>query len=129
MTRNERSAIARALAEAEEGTSGRIGVRVVPDRDVDAFERAKREFARVGLHRHAHANAALILVAPQARRFAIIGDRALHARVGDAFWREIVAQSEPYFERGELRDGIIHAVGRLGEVLRAHFPAPAQDAP
>jgi len=123
VTRDERSAIAGALAEAEEGTSGRIGVRVVPDRDVDAFERAKREFTRVGLHRHPHANAALILVAPQARRFAIIGDRALHERVGDAFWRDIVAESNPYFARGALRDGIIYAIGRLGEVLRAHFPA------
>ena len=123
MTRDERSAIVRALADAEEGTSGRIGVRVVPGRDVDAFERAKREFMRVGLHRHAQANAALILVAPQARRFAIIGDRALHERVGDAFWRDIVTESEPYFARGALRDGIIQAIGRLGEALRAHFRA------
>ncbi|HEY6327139.1 MAG TPA: TPM domain-containing protein [Candidatus Cybelea sp.] len=123
MTRDERAAIARALAEAEEGTSGRIGVRVVPDREVDAFRRAKREFTRAGLHRHAHANAALILVAPQARRFAIIGDRALHHKVGDAFWRDVVARSEPYFARGAVRDGIIYAVGRLGEALRAHFPA------
>ena len=124
MTRDDRSAIARALAGAEEGTSGRIGVRVVPGRDLDAFERAKREFVRVGLHRHAHANAALILLAPQARRFAIVGDRALHERVGDAFWRDVVAESEPYFARGALRDGVIHAVGRLGEALRAHFPTP-----
>lgn len=130
MTRAERSAIARALAEAEEGTSGRIGVRVVPDRDVDAFERAKDEFARAGLHRHPHQNAALILVAPKARRFAIIGDRALHERVGDAFWRGVVAESEPYFARGALADGIIYAVDRLGGVLRAHFPATSlEDAP
>ncbi len=123
MTRDERSAIARALADAEEGTSGRIGVRVVPDRDVDAFERAKREFMRLGLHRHAHANAALILVAPAARRFAIIGDRALHERVGDGFWGHVVAESKPYFARGALAEGIIYAIGRVGEALRARFPA------
>ncbi len=125
MTRDERAAIADALAAAEEGTTGRIAVRVIPDRTVDAYERAKREFERVGLRRHPEGNAALILVAPQARRFAVIGDRALHERVGDEFWREIVEQSRPYFARGAVREGIIHAVGRLGEAFRTHFAESA----
>lgn len=125
MTRDDRAAIARALAEAEEGTTGRIGVRVVPDRGVDAFERAKREFERAGLHRHPARNAVLILVAPKAQRFAIVGDRALHGKVGDAFWRDVVADTEPYFARGALLDGIVHAVSRAGEALRAHFPDAA----
>ena len=126
MTRDERTAIARALADAEDGTTGRIGVRVIPDRDVDAFARAKREFVRAGLHRHAYENAVLILVAPKARRFAIIGDRALHKEVGDAFWRDVVAHTEPYFARGAVLDGIVYAVGRAGNALRAHFPDAVQ---
>lgn len=121
MTRTERAEITRALAEAEEGTTGRIGVRVIPDRNVDAFERAKREFVRVGLHRHSNANAALILVAPKARRFAIIGDRALHQRVGDAFWQDIVEEAQPYFARGAVADGIVYAIGRIGAALHQHF--------
>lgn len=123
MTRAERSAIAHALADAEAGTSGRIGVRIVPDRDVDAFERARQEFERVGLHRHAHRNAAMILVAPKAQRFAIVGDRALHEKVGDEFWRDVAARSQAYFARGALADGIMYAAGRLGDALREHFPA------
>jgi uncharacterized membrane protein len=125
MTREERATIARALATAEDGTTGRIAVRVIPDRTVDAFERAKREFARTGLHRHGHANAALILVAPNARRFAVIGDRALHERVGDAFWREIVDTSRPYFARDAVTEGIVHAIHRLGDALHAHFAGRA----
>lgn len=127
MTRDQRAAVARALADAEEGTTGRIGVRVVADRDVDAFERAKREFVHAGLHRHAHENAVLILVAPKARRFAIIGDRALHEKVGDAFWRGVVGETEPYFARGELLDGIVYAIGRAGDALRTHFPDAVQE--
>lgn len=127
MSRNDRAAIVRALAHAEEGTTGRIGVRVIPDRDVDAFERAKREFVHAGLHRHAHENAVLILVAPKARRFAIVGDRALHQKVGDAFWRGVVAETEPYFARGALLDGIVHAVDQAGNALKAHFPEAARE--
>jgi uncharacterized membrane protein len=126
VTRAERATIARAIAEAEDGTTGLIAVRVIPDRDVDAFERAKREFGRVGLHRHPQNNAALILVAPKAQRFAVLGDRALHERVGDAFWRETVAESQSYFARGAIADGILAAVRRIGGALHAHFAAPVE---
>jgi uncharacterized membrane protein len=122
VTRSQRAAIARAIAKAEDGTSGRIVVRVVPEATVDAMERAKHEFGRIGLHRHDNANAALILVAPQARSFAVVGDRALHERVGDEFWSEVVRASQPYFARGEMPDGVIHVVARLGEAFKAHFP-------
>jgi uncharacterized membrane protein len=125
MTRSERDGIARAIADAEEGTTGRIAVRVIPDTTVDAFERASREFGHIGLHRHEEANAALILVAPKARKFAIIGDRALHERVGDAFWNDVVEQSRPYFERGAVSEGVVYAVGRLGRALHDHFGATA----
>jgi uncharacterized membrane protein len=128
VTRADRATVAQAISAAEDGTTGRIAVRVIPDKTVDVFERAKHEFARTGLHRHDRANAALVLVAPKARRFAVIGDRALHARVGDAFWRDVVEESRPYFARGAIAEGVVHAVGRVGEVLHAHFPAPPGDA-
>jgi len=129
VTATERHSIRAAIAQAEAGTTGRIAVRVIPDVAVDAFERAKREFERARLHRHRHANAALILVAPKAQRFAIIGDRALHEEVGDAFWSDVVARSQPYFERGAIADGVLYAIGRIGEALRANFVmAPTESA-
>ncbi len=124
MNKEEHAGIVKAIAAAEDGTTGRIAVREIPDRSVDAFERAKREFGRIGLQRHEHGNAALILVAPKARRFAIVGDRALHERVGDAFWNDVVEKSTPFFARGETEAGILYAVARLGEVLHAHFAEP-----
>jgi uncharacterized membrane protein len=114
VTRKERASVAHAIAEAEQGTTGRIVVRVIPDAAVDAFERA-------GLHRHHGANGVLVLVAPKARRFAIVGDRALHERVGDAFWAAVVAESQRFFTRGAIVEGVTHAVGRVGEALREHF--------
>jgi uncharacterized membrane protein len=121
MTKAQQATISAAIASAENGTTGRIAVREIPDCSVDAFERAKREFGRIGLQRHEHANAALILIAPKARMFAIIGDRALHERVGDAFWDDLVKESQPFFARGDNEAGILYAVARLGEVLHAHF--------
>jgi len=127
VTNQERDAVAAAIAGAEAGTTGRIAVREIPDATVDAFERAKREFEGIGLHRHPSANGALVLVAPKARRFAVVGDRALHERVGGAFWDDVVRESRPYFERGAVADGVIAAVNRIGEALRTHFPQAASE--
>jgi uncharacterized membrane protein len=124
VTRAQRETVARAITKAEDGTTGRIAVRVIPDRDVDAFERATREFGEIGFHRHEPANAALILVAPKAQRFAVIGDRELHQRVGDAFWQELVEESRPYFARGATTEGILHAIERIGGALQTHFAQP-----
>lgn len=129
MTKAQRATIARAITEAEAGTTGRIVVRTIPDRDVEAFTRAQHEFGRAGLHHHVTRNAALILVAPQARRFAVLGDRALHERVGDAFWRDVVEETQPYFARGAVEEGVLHAVARIGAALHEYFPEPVEAMP
>lgn len=122
MTDAERRRIAAAIERAEDGTTGRIAVREIFDKDTDAFERAKAEYGKIGLHRWADANGALILVAPKARQFAVVGGRGLHARVGDAFWNGIVDESRTHFAGGAIADGVIAAVDRIGEALHAHFP-------
>ena len=126
MTRGQQESVAAAIRAAEKGTNGRIAVRVILDKSVDAFERARQDFVSIGLHRHQPRNAALVLVAPNARRFAVLGDRALHERVGGAFWNDVVRESGEYFARGETVDGIRFAVGRIGDALRTHFAQPGE---
>jgi uncharacterized membrane protein len=126
MTPADRRRIQDALRRAEAGTSSRLAVRFVPDTSLDAFERAKAEFLSGGLHTHPTANAGLILVAPKARSFAVLGDRALHERVGQAFWDDVVAQMSAAFKTGTIADGVVLGIDRLGDALHQHF---AQAAP
>jgi uncharacterized membrane protein len=126
MTRADRLRIRDALRRAESGTSSRLAVRIVPDTSLDAFERAKTEFLSGGLQTHPAANAGLILVAPKARSFAVLGDRALHERVGQAFWDDVVAAMSAAFKAGAITDGIVLGIDRLGDALHQHF---AQAAP
>lgn len=121
MTQAERDKVTQAIARAEEGTGTRVAVRIIPDQHVDAMERAKAEFLHAGLHEHEEHNAALILVAPKARQFAVLGDRALHERVGEGFWSEVVDGMRVEFARGAIADAIIHGLDRLGDALRTHF--------
>lgn len=125
MTKADRARIDEALRRAEEGTSARIAVRIVPDAKIDALERAKAEFMGRSMHEHPGANAALILVAPKARSFAVLGDRTLHERVGQSFWDETVAQMSRSFVSGTPTDAILLGIERLGDAFHLHFASEA----
>lgn len=123
MNRLTNARIERAIRRAEEGSSGHIVVRIVPEKDVDAFARAREEFELAGLHAASERNTAMVLVAPIAHTYAVLGDRELHARVGDAFWRDLASEMQPYFAKKQIGSGIVYAVERIGRELKAHFPS------
>jgi uncharacterized membrane protein len=112
-----------AIHAAETGTSGRIGVRVSGKHVPDALERARADFRRARLHEHPDANGVLFLVAPKSRKFAVYGGEAIHARLGDAFWKSLVDGMTPYFVQGHPTDGLVFGIARVGEALRSHFPS------
>ncbi len=123
MTEDERKRIDAALTHAQMGTTAVIAVRIITDAHVDALEHAKAEFTAKGLHQSAGENGALILVAPKAKRFAVIGDRALHERVGQKFWDDTVAQMAKTFKSGKTADAIVQGIDRLGRAFHEHFKA------
>jgi len=122
MSPAEGAHIEAAIAEAESQTSGCIAVRIVSGTGVDALERAKADFQEAKLHETQDRNAALVLVAPHARTFAVLGDQAIHERVGEPFWQDLVDEMKPFFVRGEIAGGIVHGVTQIGHALRTHFP-------
>ena len=123
MTAPDGERIRRAIEAAERGTTGRIGVRIVPGKTADALEDARAHFAQARLHEHEQRNAVVFFVAPKARRFAIFGDSALHEHVGDRFWNDLVREMTPYFAGGDLTEGLLLGIARVGEQFRLHFSA------
>lgn len=115
--------ISEAISAAEDGTSGRIAVHVTQKRVPDALEHARAAFHHAGLHEHPDANAVLFVVAPKSRKFAVYAGDAIHSRVGDDFWKQLVADMTPYFAAGHPTDGLVAGIQRVGAELRAHFGA------
>ena len=70
-------------------------------------------------------NGVLIYIAPNARRFRILGDTGIHERCGEKFWKEMAGEMEAAFRKGEFTDGIVRAVAKAGEILAQHFPREA----
>ncbi len=117
--------ITAAIAGAEKGTSGQIRVFVTHHVTDDALAAARGQFAKLGMEKTASRNGVLIFLAPESRKFAVVGDEGIHARCGgDAFWLGVVGDTmRPQLKEGRYTDAIVAAVGEVGRVLAEHFPS------
>ncbi len=119
-----------AIAAAEAGTSGRIRVLIARHRAPDPIAAAQRHFRRLSVAQLTHRDGVLIFVAPRSRTFAVIGDKGVHEKCGDAFWRELASAMTGSFKKGDFTTGLVHGIERAGALLAAHFPAEgAKPAP
>ena len=116
-----------AIADAEKKTSSEIRVHVTRRVPEDLEQRALRRFHLLGMTKTAERNGVLIYIAPRAHRFRILGDVAIHEKAGADFWTAVAASMEEHFRKGEFTEGVIRAVGTVGEKLAAHFPRRKDD--
>jgi uncharacterized membrane protein len=115
-------AVVEAIRQAELKTSGQIRVYISHRPTEDPVAAAQKEFMHQGLGNSPERNGVLIFVAPQSHKFAVIGDAGVHAKCGDVFWQELANSMTEYFRKSQFKEGIIHGVGRAGELLAQHFP-------
>jgi len=122
-----------AIRAAEAGTSGEIRVVIARHKADDPVAAAQAYFNSTGMAKSPHRNGILIFVAPRSRRFAVIGDSAVHEKCGDAFWTSLTEAMSDHFRRGKFTDGLVHGIERAGELLAKTFPRskgdPAARAP
>ena len=121
------AAIARAVAEAEGHTSAEIRVHLDHSCEGDALQQAIKVFERLGMHRTAARNGVLVYITVTDRKLAVIGDKGIHERVGEAYWQGLVAAVRERMRQQQPRDGLIHAIAELGRELSRHFPRHPDD--
>jgi len=85
------AAIARAVAEAEGRTSAEVRVHLDHSCHGDALQQAIKVFERLGMHKTAARNGVLVYISVRDRKLAVIGDKGIHERVGEAYWQGLVA--------------------------------------
>jgi uncharacterized membrane protein len=115
--------IVAAIAAAESRTSGQIRVHVTHQRPRKLDERAQRRFELLGMTATPRRNGVLLYIAPNIRKFRILGDVGVHEKCGGEFWQETAAEIESHFRKGEFTEGIVHGVTKAGELLAQHFPS------
>lgn len=116
-----------AIAAAESRTSGEIRVTIARHKTEDPVAAAQAYFNKMGMADSPHKNGILIFLAPRSRRFAVIGDSAVHEKCGDAFWASLTEAMGGHFRSGDFTSGLVHGIDRAGEVLAKAFPRSKDD--
>jgi uncharacterized membrane protein len=114
--------VVEAIQAAEAGTSGEIRVVVARHGTADPLASAQRHFQRLKMEDTADRNGVLIFIAPRSRKFAVVGDKGIHERVGDSHWNAVVDGLTEHFVNGDFTSGLVEAVAAIGKELAAHFP-------
>jgi uncharacterized membrane protein len=123
----EETLIIAAIRRAEMQTSGEIRVHLEENPRKEALEEAKRTFFRLGMDKTKDRNGVLILLAPEQKQFAIIGDEGIDKVVEGDFWESERDLLQGYFKKGAFCAGIVAAVDLIGEKLKAYFPYEGDD--
>jgi len=124
----DRDKIKAAIESAEHKTSGEICVSVASLFWGSSENAADKAFVRLGMTRTKERNGVLFFVVPARRKFVVLGDQAIHQRVGQEFWDAVATSVSEKFREGNFTEGLVNAIELVGEQLAMHFPYdPATD--
>jgi uncharacterized membrane protein len=129
LSRLEHERIVSAIREAESKTSGEIRVYIQRGTlETDPVMVAQKKFQRLAMHKTRERNAVLIFVAPRAHKFAVVGDKAIHEKCGEQFWKHVVDGMRVHFQNEKFSHALIEAINEVGKVLATHFPRTSANA-
>jgi len=126
-TREQQAQILVSVKEAENATSGEIRVHIETTCPEDVLDRSAWVFKKLGMHNTADRNGVLFYLAVNDRKFAIIGDAGINARVPAGFWDEIKELMQKHFRESNFTEGLSKGIILAGQQLKAHFPYASQD--
>jgi uncharacterized membrane protein len=108
------------IKKAEAGTTGELRVFVESKCDfVDAMDRARELFEKLGMTQTERRNAVLIYMALDDHQFAIMGDKEIYEHAGGpVFWERAAYE----MKEGQIAEGLCVGVNELGRALAQHFP-------
>lgn len=122
-TADEQQRIIEAIRQAEKETSGEIRVHVEPNcPNPDPVQRAIEVFARLGMHQTKEQNGVLFYLAHADRKFAVVGDKGIDAKVPANFWESTKEMLRTYFKADNYVEGLSRGIELAGQQLKQYFP-------
>ena len=101
---------------------------IPPDHAAAEVERrAFALFAERGLYRTRDQTGMLILISELEHRVVILGDRAIHERVGSSGWEAYVDRIVRAIRHGQAASGVLEVIRELGQVHAELLPVQPGD--
>lgn len=126
-TAEQKQKIEAAIKEAELNTSGEIRVHIENHCKDDVLDCAAFWFEKLAMHKTELRNGVLFYLAIQDKKFAILGDAGINAKVADDFWNEIKEQMKTEFQKNRFAEGLTNGILTAGEQLKKYFPHQIDD--
>jgi len=120
-------AIKNAIVQAEKGTSGEIRVHIEDKFTGDVLDQAAFIFKKLKMHETEQRNGVLFYLAVSNRKFAIIGDAGINAKVPEGFWDQIKENMAGHFKNNQFSEGLVKGIREAGEKLVEYFPILEND--
>lgn len=104
---------------------------IIPPRraskDRAVWDRAKREFVRLGIAKTEGATGVLLMISLYEHEAIVLADKAINDKVAPDAWAHEVKVLLDGIKAGRPADGIIATVHEAGALLAAHFPRKDDD--
>ena len=126
-TKEQQKQIVDAIKQAEHNTSGEIRVHIEKRCKIDVLDRAANIFAKLKMHKTKLRNGVLFYLSIEDRKFAILGDAGINAKVPKNFWDSVNEAVLQQFKSGNHADGLVKGIIMAGEKLKIHFPYQKDD--
>lgn len=126
-TKEQQAQILACVKEAEKATSGEIRVHIETSFTGEVLDRAAWVFKKLDMHKTDDRNGVLFYLAVNDRKFAIIGDAGINAKVPAGFWNQISELLVKNFKEEKFTEGLSEGILLAGKQLQAHFPFKKDD--
>ncbi len=132
LSKQDLKVLSEEIQKAERNTSGEIRVvfrhfRHWNERKLSLHDLSLGEFYRLGMDKTRNRTGVLILVLFSERKFQIIADEGIHAKVEEGTWDTLAGTMSGYFKDRHYREGITETVKSVGDILSTHFPRRDDD--
>ncbi len=122
LSKKESKQIVTAIAEAEMQTSGEIRVHIDLEIIENIPKHAESVFYLLGMHETKAQNGVLIYINPKIKQYLVLGDRAMHDKVGQVFWDKVSQELGVYFKNKQFEQGLVQTIHQIGQALKLYFP-------
>lgn len=126
-SKEEQDQILASIREAEMNPSGEIRVHIATECREDVLDRAAWLFEKLGMKKTTQRNGVLFYLAIGDRKFAILGDAGINAKVPVGFWDDIKEILMKNFREGQFVRGLTAGISLAGMQLKTHFPFDKAD--
>ena len=126
-TKEQQDQLLQAIEQAELNTSGEGRIHLENSCKGNVLDRAADLFAKLDMHKTKLRNGVLFYLAINDKKFAVLGDAGINAKLPSGFWDEVKEIMQQNFKLGNFTDGLSKGIIMAGEKLKQHFPYQKDD--